>query len=139
MRVGENADIRRWRRAPEALEFCKYDGYEALAIANKNRRSQNTIARWLTKLSETAPLSHAWIYFVLALVFLPLAWRYRDTFALLASGLVYELTLFPFAPSPDVRYSHWLMTATVIATVQLICNRMHREAAIATSLSADVT
>ena len=64
------------------------------------------------------------MYFALSLVFLPLAWRQRDVIALYVSGLVYELSLLPFAGTPDVRYSHWLMTTTVIATVMLVARRI---------------
>jgi hypothetical protein len=88
------------------------------------RRSQDAIARKLAWISVKTFLFRAWVYFVLALAFIPLAWRHRELIALYVSGLLYELSLFPFAPSPDVRYSHWLMTTTVIATVMLVYRRM---------------
>jgi hypothetical protein len=98
----------------------------SLQLETESRASQDAIGNWLMSVAVNTVWFRAWLYFGLALLFLPLAWRYRDIAALFASGLVYELTFYPFAPSPDTRYSHWLMTATVTATVQLVGRRMTR-------------
>lgn len=95
-----------------------------LGVSPDTRGTQDAIAGGLMSISAKTLLFRAWVYFLLALVFVPLAWRDRELLALYASGLCYELSLFPFAPSPDVRYSHWLMTTTVIATVMLVHKRM---------------
>ncbi len=67
-----------------------------------------------------------YLYFAIAALLLPLAWRQRDAFALLASGLIYELTLLPFAPSAEYRYSHWMIVCTVLAVVILVRERAPR-------------
>jgi hypothetical protein len=67
-----------------------------------------------------SPYFRPWIYLVLALIFLPVARRHKLALSLLASGVLYELTLVPFAPSAEFRYSHWMILCTVLATVLLI-------------------
>jgi hypothetical protein len=85
---------------------------------------QTAIGDLLDWLAETTPIYRPYIYFYLALIFLPFARRHREVLALLASGLIYEFTLIPFAPSVEYRYSHWMITCTVIATVILVRKRM---------------
>src|SRR5262249_49915167 len=46
-----------------------------------------------------------------------------DVVALCASGLVMEATLLVLAPSPDYRYSHWLVVSVCIATAILVARR----------------
>jgi hypothetical protein len=84
---------------------------------------QDAIADVLEAFKHT-PIYRPFVYFFLAIAFLGIARRHRDTLALLTSGLLYELTFIPFAPSPEYRYSHWMITCTVIATVILIKRRM---------------
>ena len=47
----------------------------------------------------------------------------RDLLPLLLSGLLYELTLLPGAPSSDYRYSHWMVICTVVALVCIVARR----------------
>ncbi len=67
------------------------------------------------------------IYFVIACILvigrLIGRWRSRRVIALVASGLVYELSFFIAAPSGDYRYSHWMMTTTLLATAIVIAER----------------
>ena len=65
------------------------------------------------------PVFSVWMYLVIALVLLPLAFRHRDVLALLLSGLGLETTLLLVAPSPDYRYSHWLVICTIISAILL--------------------
>ena len=81
---------------------------------------QSAIADVLDWIAINTPLFRPYLYFALALVLLPLVRRHRDLLALVASGVVYELTLVPFAPSPEYRYSHWMIVCTIIAIVILI-------------------
>ncbi len=97
----------------------------ALGLSPDARPRQDAIAHKLAWISVKTFLFHAWVYFALSLVFVLLAWRQHEVIALYVSGLVYELSLLPFASTPDVRYSHWLMTTTVIATVMLVARRAH--------------
>lgn len=80
---------------------------------------QGTLSNaWMWLATET-PLYRAGLYFCLGVVLLAFARRRRDALAPLASGLLYELGLFPIAPSPDYRYSHW-MVCTVLLTAMII-------------------
>jgi hypothetical protein len=63
------------------------------------------------------------LYFWVALILIPLAYRNRAAFVLLTSGLLYELGLFVVAPAIDYRYSHWLVITTIIAVIILIASR----------------
>ena len=86
-------------------EIHGYHGYQ-LAIADGLHAIQ-----WL-------PIFRPWLYLVLALGLLVLL--RRDVFlrALLAGAIAYELALFFISPGGhDYRYSHWLVTVTVIAAV----------------------
>ena len=67
------------------------------------------------------------VYFAVGLCLLPLA-RTRLELALLGSGLLYELGMFPVALSADYRYSHWLILSVIVAAV-LIFARRYRAAA----------
>jgi len=89
---------------------------------------QMLLTRVLTAVWKGTPLFKPWIYLALALLLLPLALRQRDVFALLASGIALEATLVVLAPTPDYRYSHWMVVATCIAIVVLVARR-YRQAA----------
>ena len=78
---------------------------------------------WLWLAHET-PLFRPYLYLLLALVLVAIAWRQREVLALLASGICYELALFFIAPSPDFRYSHWMVVCTVISTVIVVAQRI---------------
>lgn len=62
------------------------------------------------------------VYFAVALFTLAFA-RTRTELALLGSGLVYELGMFPVALTADYRYSHWLILSTTIAVVLVVIRR----------------
>jgi hypothetical protein len=87
----------------------------------------STVQDWMQhqalRLARGTPLFQPWLYLVLALAMLPFAWRQRDVLALLASGLVFEGTLVPLAPTPDYRYSHWMLCCTIVAIAMLIARR----------------
>ena len=74
--------------------------------------------RWL---SDTF-LFRPHFYFALALALLPVALirRQRDAAVLLASGLLYELTLMFVAIRAEYRDSHWLIAATVLAIIMVV-------------------
>ena len=76
--------------------------------------TQAEIGDGLMWLATQTGLFRPYIYFFLALLFVPLAWRQRDVHALLASGLVYEFTFLPFGGG-DVRYSHWMTITMFVA------------------------
>lgn len=85
--------------------------------------AQAIIARVLIWFEIHTPLFTPYVYAFAALLLLALFCRDRLTAGLLTSGLCYELSFFPFAPTPDFRYSHWMITATSIAAVLLFIQR----------------
>ena len=89
------------------------------------RASQAAIRDAMLWLARKTPLFRPWIYLLLAFALVPLAWR-RHVVPLLASGILYELTLLPFAPSPDYRYSHWLVICTLLAAIRIAASWVAR-------------
>jgi hypothetical protein len=86
-------------------------------------RLQQHMSNTMSSLWYGLPIFVPWLYCVIALVLLPLTRRHRDVFAILASGLAIEASLFVLAPSPDYRYSHWTILMTVIGIVVLTARR----------------
>ena len=87
---------------------------------------QAKIGRVFDWLADDTPLFRPGLYALLALVVLVLFCRERLVFALLASGLLYELSFFPVGAEPDYRYSHWMITSTCLATVIVFIRRRRR-------------
>jgi hypothetical protein len=77
-------------------------------------------------LLEGTPVYWAWVYLVggLALCYLLRRDRYGLTIA--ASGVLCELGLFVVAPAIDYRYSHWMVTCTLVAAVYYVGLRRAR-------------
>ncbi|HEY6036960.1 MAG TPA: hypothetical protein VIV58_21925 [Kofleriaceae bacterium] len=128
--------LHRWRVFREVLGLVPHpmlspmfhgqpsqDYVTALHIEYEPTSVQDAIGDGLMRLATTS-LFRPYSYFLLALCFLPLALRHRDVLALLASGIVYEFTFFPFGGG-DVRYSHF-MTITVLVTGLILFRRRLR-------------
>ncbi len=99
----------------------------------KHRANHSMVQQaWIDALVWFGPsnLMRARLWFVLALVLLPLAWRQRVPFVLLASGVLYQLGLFLVAPATDYRYSHWMVLATILATVMLVATRIRARSGV---------
>src|SRR5207244_1401021 len=64
-----------------------------------------------------------WVYVVITLLLLALAWRQRDVVAVLLSGLGMEATLLPLVHSRDYRYSHWMVITTMVGCIVVIARR----------------
>ena len=77
-------------------------------------------------LAYETPLFRPYLYALLALALLITCCRDRLSLALIASGLLYELSYFPAANTVDFRYSHWMITATCVATVMILVRRLAR-------------
>lgn len=84
---------------------------------------QGKWTRLMSWIWRNTPIFVPWIYTLLSLVLIPLAWRHRDMLAILLSGLVFESTLVLLAPSPDYRYSHWMIVASCLAIVVMTARR----------------
>jgi len=77
----------------------------------------------LVKLAFT-PLYWAWVYFVLGLIVIWLCRRDRIALTVALSGIMCELGLFIAAPAIDYRYSHWMVTCTIVAAVYHVAVRI---------------
>jgi hypothetical protein len=103
---------------------------EARAINHWSRHSlvQRVLIAPVRWLSGTV-LFRPYLYAILALVLLPLAiaWRQRVAIVVLASGILYELSLAVVSTRPAYRDSHWMIVATVLATVLLVIHRARPE------------
>lgn len=90
----------------------------------------NRVQTWMEKkvvwVSKKTPLFRPWIYLVLAMILLAFTRGQRDVFALLLSGIGLEAGLLLLAPTPDYRYSHWLVISTVLSVVILVTRRARR-------------
>jgi len=81
---------------------------------------QRTGERVMLWLAKKTPIYRPWIYLLLGLILVGFARRHRDILALLASGIVMELSLLALAVTPDYRYSHWMVVCTCVAVAMLI-------------------
>jgi hypothetical protein len=86
---------------------------------------QRRVGQFAERLGHTL-VYRPWVYLLLGLIAFGYAIKRRDGFiaALAASGIVYELPYFFFAPSPDYRYSHWMVTCTTIAVAIIFVSRL---------------
>jgi hypothetical protein len=113
--------------SPVMMHRLQYTGLVAqLGVGTAWSELQGWMQRKAQWLAKKTPLFRPWMYLVLALVLLPLARRQRDVLALLLSGLGLEASLFVLAPTPDYRYSHWMVVCTCIAVVMLVARRARR-------------
>jgi hypothetical protein len=67
-----------------------------------------------------------WIYALVLLVLVPLCIRARQRLplVLVASALISELALFFLAPTPDFRYSLWLVPCVLMTVMMLVAQRV---------------
>lgn len=91
----------------------------ALGLGSGWSKVQHKLTRAYVFVVRHTPLFTVWMYIVVSLLLLPLAFRHRDVLALLLSGLGLEASLFVLAPTPDYRYSHWMVTCTIICAIIL--------------------
>jgi hypothetical protein len=89
-------------------------------------RAQGQLGLAFNWLHENTYLFAPYIYGLVALLLLALCARDRVTIGLITSGLLYELTFFPIGVNADYRYSHWMITASCIATVLLFVQRRNQ-------------
>ncbi|MEO8702117.1 MAG: hypothetical protein ABI867_18890 [Kofleriaceae bacterium] len=78
------------------------------------------------RLVGKTPLFRPWLYLILAVAMIVLNRRIPVIRNLVASGLAYQVAMVIFAPAPDYRYSHWMVTTTCIAIAATIVTRSWR-------------
>lgn len=98
----------------------------AMGIQSAQPRWQEHAERDLLWVAKHTPLFRPHLYLVIALIVGVFARRQRDVLALLASGVMLELTLLPLGATPDYRYSHWLVICTCISLVIVVARRAAR-------------
>ena len=92
---------------------------------------QHKLTRAMQWIGRHTPFYVPWIYLLLSVVLLPLAFRHRDVLAILLSGIVMELSLLPLVHSRDYRYSHWMVITTTIGAIVLVARRVRAARAAA--------
>jgi hypothetical protein len=108
----------------------RYPDYAAkLGVLTGWSGAQLRMTRWMQWVARHTPGFVPWIYLVISLAVMPLAWRQRDALAVLASGVVLEATLLPLAHSRDFRYSHWLVITTLVGCLMVAARRYQAAAA----------
>jgi hypothetical protein len=118
--VYDNAPITNMLRFHEEANFLGFDlepGRLQLALREGNRL-----------ISRTTLFDPYW-YALLGVVLLWLARRDRVVAALLLSGLAYEAAWLVLAPTADYRYSHWMVTCTVLGGALWWADRVRKRAA----------
>ncbi|MDB4956290.1 MAG: hypothetical protein JWO36_3859 [Myxococcales bacterium] len=85
---------------------------------------QEVAGSWLGWLSRETPMFRPWFYALISIVVLLTMSRDRLSFALLTSGVLYELSFAPAAGTPDFRYSHWMIVCTYLATTIVFIQRL---------------
>ena len=108
------------RRDFKVVEFAW-----AQAVPTSTSPVQHRLTYWMSSLWKVLPIYVPWMYVVLGLIVagLALAIGSLDVVALCASGVVMEATLLFLAPSPDYRYSHWLVVSVCLAIVIITVRR----------------
>ncbi|MBE7450090.1 MAG: hypothetical protein HS111_14660 [Kofleriaceae bacterium] len=101
---------------------------QAAGVSHNHAHStfQRRVGGALHALSRT-PLFRVYWYLAAAVVLLAVAaWRRHGlAVVVLTSGLGYQLTYFFLAPSPDFRYSHWMITCVVGTAVAAAAFALH--------------
>jgi len=103
--------------------FAFPDYHNQLGMGTGWSKLQSKMTKAMNAVWKHTPIFLPWIYAVVAVLLLPLAFRHRDVLALLLSGLALELSLLALAATPDYRYSHWMITTVGIATIVLTARR----------------
>ena len=116
---------------PRGAVYGWFGDDSAPAATNRTRRRRVELQdamRGGTVARGTGWLFRPWRYVVLAAALIPLAWRDPLASALLASAVLVRATALVVAPTPDYRYSMWLVVATLIVALPLAARRWRRTA-----------
>lgn len=100
------------------------DPYGVHVHSWKFQFAASSAMRWLSE--NMLWMFRPWVYLLVAIGLLFMALRLPDALALLLSGIGMESTLVFLAPSTDYRYSHWMITATIVAFAILLGTRLQK-------------
>jgi hypothetical protein len=111
--------------SPVMMHRNQYKGIleQTLQLTSKWSPFQTWAQKKVSWVAKKTPLFRPWLYLALSLILLAFCRGQRDVFALLLSGIGLEGTLLLLAPTPDYRYSHWMVITTCIAIVMLVARR----------------
>lgn len=104
-------------------EFRWPENATAAGLGTGWSKLQHRLTKWMRMVWKYTPLFVPYIYFIVALLLLPLALRHRDVLAILLSGITMEGTLVPLAHSNDYRYSHWMILCSILGAIILLARR----------------
>jgi hypothetical protein len=123
--MGEVLDLRTTRAlgAIAKREYRYPEFAHQLGLSTGWTTTQQKMTRSLQWISRHSPLFVPWVYVVITLLLLSIAWRQRDVLAILLSGLGMEATLLPLVHSRDYRYSHWMVITTLIGCTIVVARR----------------
>jgi hypothetical protein len=123
--TGELLDLQSTRPVGMLARRDPHDPAHAisLGVATGWSSLQRSLSRGMRWTVRHTPWFVPWIYLVLTLAILPLAWRQRDVLAILLSGLLYEASLAVLVHSRDYRYSHWMVITTLLGCIVLATRR----------------
>lgn len=85
-------------------------------------RTQQLMNAAMWDVASTA-LFRVYVYAFVGLLLLAFCWRDRESFALIVSGITGEAALFFLTPTPDFRYSFWLILAVILAAILIAARR----------------
>ncbi len=100
--------------APETILQIQHD-----AAQSKLQQKLIAASMWVSLTPFYIPV---W-YFALCFLLLPFAIRRRLDASVLLSGIGYELQWYFLAPSPDMRYSQWMVLCSLIGLALVIAAR----------------
>ncbi len=103
------------------------DGVGADLVRDEPSKLQNRLRGWATWFGSSW-LMRPYLYLLIIVALLPFCLRERERLAtaLAASALVSEAALFFACPTPDFRYSLWLVPCAFLITVILIATRFRQ-------------
>lgn len=115
-----------WTWEPVGQDFAgTSDQLRLVSHDHTHSAVQKGLGRAYRWLAEETPLYRPWLYALAGLALLAWAIRRRDLLVgcIVASGIVYELSIILFANAPDFRYSHWMIACTCLGGVLAIASR----------------
>ena len=95
---------------------------ERLSIHAKHSWAQTAWMNAILLLINT-PVFYAWFYFLVGVALIWPLRRDKLGLSVVLSGVLCEAFLFIVAPAIDYRYSHWMVTCTIVAAVYYIAAR----------------
>ena len=91
-----------------------------MGLSNRWSALQLEETSWMIALNRFTPAFEPWMYLAMAFFLLFATRRNREVFAFLTSAIIMESSLLVLAPSPDYRYSHWLVVCVCISITLLV-------------------